>query len=185
MEVSHGFNSHGRAQRSGVVTVRVGVSASKPRGACAAGRRGCGRGRGRTRSRDLSKARAQLRLPRGQTPTNPPSAMGGAVQTDLRDRPQEVLRLRRPDEDYATIMRADVVAERKATERRRSAAELDPGRPRSTDARSPLSGRAEAHPAKSCSRSGGRDDDRRDESRGFGWQTRESRGVGGPCVLAG
>jgi hypothetical protein len=52
--------------------VRVGVTASKPRGACAAGRRGCGGGR--TRSRDLSKTRAQLRLPRGQTPTDPPSA---------------------------------------------------------------------------------------------------------------
>ena len=40
----------------------------------------------------------------------------------------------------ATIMRADVVAERKATEGRRSEAELDPGRSRSTD-------RGALHPA--------------------------------------
>ena len=64
----------------------------------------------------------------------------------------------------ATIMRADVVAERKATEGRRSEAELDPGRSRSTDARRPSSGRAEAHPAESCSRSGGRDDVRRHDN---------------------
>ncbi|MCP4838140.1 MAG: hypothetical protein GY894_02085 [Planctomycetes bacterium] len=96
------------------------TAASKPRGACAGGCRGCGGGR--TRSRDLSKARAQLRLPRGQTPTDPPSAMGGAAQTDLWGRSQAVPRLRRPDEDdrhHHACRRGEGGAQR-----RRSAAEL-------------------------------------------------------------
>jgi hypothetical protein len=159
--------------------VRVGVTASKPHGACAGRCRGCGRRR--TRSRDLSKARARLRLPCGQTPTDPPSAMGGAAQMDLRGLPQAVPRLRRPDEDdrHHHACRRGRGAKGDRREAERSGARswtLKVYRPRR-----PSSGRAEAHPAESCSRSGGRDDDRRYESRGFGRPTRESRGVGAPA----
>ena len=70
----------------------------------------------------------------------------------------------------ATIMRADVVKAERSGARSWTLKVYRPRRP--------SSGRAEAHPAASCSRSGGRDDDRRYESRGIGRPTRELRGVG-------